>query len=112
MAHPHHHHDYSARAHPEYVALDIGDDIGALIVHTPPEMHGVEIEISRDGEARTGSHKQVLERRAGDRAAYTAVFDQLSEGSYTLWTGDVARVRGVKVGGGGIAELRWPADEI
>lgn len=33
------------------VVLDIGGDIGALIVHTDPSMHLVEIEISPDDEA-------------------------------------------------------------
>ena len=37
---------YSARKHPEFVVLDIGSEIGALIIHTDPEVLGTEIEIS------------------------------------------------------------------
>ena len=49
----------------------------------------------------------MLERRAGDRAAFTAVFDGLEAGSYTLWVDDVARARDVTIDGGAIAELDW-----
>jgi hypothetical protein len=103
MAHEH----YSARPHPEFVVLELGDDVGALIVHTDPAMHGAEVEISRVGEDEHRAHKEVLERRAGERPAYTAVFDHLAAGGYTLWVGGVARARDVEVTGGRIAELDW-----
>ncbi len=105
---PHEH--YAARKHPEFVVLEIGGDLGALIVHTEPEMHGKEIEISPAADDTRRSHKDVLERVTGGRAAYTAVFDRLPVGAYTLWTDGVARVRGVEVVGGRIAELAWPAE--
>jgi hypothetical protein len=99
-----HRHTYADRPHPEYVVLDIGGECGALILHTDPEMHGVEVEISRSGEARTGAHKQVLERKIGGRAAYTLLYDGLAEGRYTLWDGD-RPMADVEVTGGEIAEL-------
>jgi hypothetical protein len=102
----HDHHD-AARPHPEFVALDIGGDVGALIVHAPSNLVGTEVEISPAGDDRRRSHKDVLERAMGQRAAYTAVFDALPEGTYTLWTHDVARTRGVAVTGGSIAEIDW-----
>jgi hypothetical protein len=101
------HENYAARAHPEYVVLDIGDHLGALIVYTDAELHGTEVEISPSGDDSDRSHKDVLERGVGDRAAFTAVFDRLPEGSYTLWTNGHARARGVAVAGGGVAELDW-----
>ena len=70
-------------------------------------MHGVEIEISPAEDDERRSHKEVLERDAGGEPAYTAVFDQLPAGTYTLWSEGVARVRGVAVAGGQIAELNW-----
>jgi hypothetical protein len=100
-------HDYAARPHPEQVVLDIGDTVGALIVHTDGGMHGVEIEISPSGDDTRRSHKQVLEREIGGRAAFTAVFDKLAQGSYTLWIDDAARERAVAVSGGEITELDW-----
>jgi hypothetical protein len=98
---------YAARPHPEYVVLDIGEDLGALIVHTDPELHGVEIEISPTGEDDGRTHKDVLERSISGGPAYTAVFDELPAGRYTLWIDDVARAREVEVAGGRISELDW-----
>ncbi len=108
MSHEH----YSARKHPELVVLEIGEEIGALIIHADAGMCGVEIEISRTGEDDHRSHKEVLERRAGEDAAYTAVFDQLAEGTYTLWCHGEPRVRNVRIAGGVIAELPWPAERF
>lgn len=114
MRHGHHAHDhgtatenYSARRHPEHVILDIGDDVGALIVHTDGEMHGVEVEISATGRDDQRTHKDVLEREIAGRPAFTAVFDKVPQGSYTLWVGDLARARGVTVAGGVVTELNW-----
>jgi hypothetical protein len=103
MAHEH----YSGRKHPEFVVLEIGDEIGALIVNTGAEMHGAEVEISPAGSDEKRSHKEVLERVGGEGSAYTAVFDKLPAGSYTLWTEGVAREREVLVSGGEISHLDW-----
>ena len=35
---------------PGTVVMDVGGDIGALILYTPAAMDGREIEISRDGQ--------------------------------------------------------------
>ena len=102
--------NYAARRHPEHVVLDIGDDIGALILHTDAEMHGVEVEISATGEDHRRSHKDVLEREINGRPAYTAVFDNIREGTYTLWVDDVACERNVVVAGGTVAELDWSSE--
>jgi hypothetical protein len=67
--------------------LDIGGQFGALIVYTDPERHGTEVQISPQGEDSNRSHKDVLERGEGGRVAFTAVFDRLPAGAYTLWTG-------------------------
>jgi hypothetical protein len=109
--HSHDHSDaaenYAARRHPEPVVLDIGGDLGALIVHTDAGMVGVEVEISATGRDGVRSHKDVLEREIEGRPAHTAVFDKLREGSYTLWVDDVARARAVVVAGGVVAEVDW-----
>jgi hypothetical protein len=107
-----HHHvedgeNHAARRHPEPVVLDIGGDLGALIVHTHAGMVGVEVEISASGRDGDRSHKDVLEREIEGRPAYTAVFDKVREGGYTLWVDEVARERGVLVRGGVVAELDW-----
>ena len=114
LSHPHGHdtdgENYAARRHPEHGVLDIGDDIGALILHTNAEMHGVEVEISATGQDHRRSHKDVLEREINGRPAYTAVFDSIREGTYTLWVDDVACERNVVVTGGTVAELDWSSE--
>jgi len=104
--------NYAARRHPEHVVLDIGDDIGALILHTHAAMHGVEVEISATGHDDRRSHKDVLEREIAGRPAYTAVFDNILEGTYTVWVDDVACERDVVVTGGAISELDWSAKPL
>lgn len=107
---PHaHREDYASRSHPEFVVLEIGEEYGALIVHADEDMHGVEVEISPADDDERRSHKEILERIIDGRPAFTAVFDQLSAGTYTLWTNGVAHSRGVHVREGEVAELDWSA---
>lgn len=106
MSHTHTH-TFADRKHPEFVVLDIGDDRGALIVHTDPDLHGVEVEISPAGDDRARTHKEVLERSSNGRADFTAVFESLTAGSYTLWVNDAPRARQVSIAGGEITRLDW-----
>jgi hypothetical protein len=106
-AHPGPGENYSARPHPEFVVLDIGGDVGALIVHTDADLHGTEVEISPAGEDDRRAHKDVLERSIDGRSAYTAVFYELAQGTYTLWSEGEARARDVTIAGGTIAEVDW-----
>jgi len=106
------HQHYSARRHPEFVVLEIGDDIGALVIHATSEMQGVEIEVSPAEEDSRRSHKEVLERSTTDGPAFTAVFDGLAAGEYTLWVRGEPRARAVSVEGGAIAELDWRAAPV
>jgi hypothetical protein len=99
--------NHAARSHPEHVVLEIGDEIGALIVYTDPDLHGAEIEISHRGEDAQREHKDVLERSRDGHAAFAAVFDRLQEGVYSLWVDDIPRARNVVVHGGAVAELDW-----
>ena len=103
----HAHYDYAARPHPEHVAIDIGGGLGVLVVRTGAEMHGAEVEISREGDARTGAHKQVLEREVGGRPAFTLLYDALPAGRYALWLGDEPRARDIEIRAGEITELDW-----
>ncbi|MGN6379967.1 MAG: phospholipase [Gaiellales bacterium] len=98
---------HADRAHPEQVVLEIGDELGALVVYTDPELHGSEIEISPGGQDDRRSHKDVINRPFNGRATYAAVFDRLPQGSYTLWTCGVAAARDVAVAGAAVTELDW-----
>ena len=57
------------------VLLDIGADTGALILHAPAELNGVEIEISPNGTAAgPRTHSRVRERRVGATVRHAAVY--------------------------------------
>jgi hypothetical protein len=105
--HDHSHPRYADQPHPQHVVLDIGGEIGALIVHTDPDLLGTEVEISRAGEDDRRNHKEVLERTTGGGSEHVLVFDNLLEGAYTLWVAGVAKAREVRVEGAEIAELDW-----
>src|SRR5919198_4754716 len=96
---------YAARPHPEYVVLEIGEGLGALIVHAGAELHGAEVEISSSGADGKRQHKEVLERKIDGEPAFTAVFDGLAADRYTLWVAGRPRARDVAVRGGEVAEL-------
>src|SRR5262249_45090375 len=91
----------------EAVVLELGDELGALVVYTDASLLHTEIEISADGDDHERSHKDVLERVVAGRSLYAAVFDNVPAGEYTLWHRDGARARGVTVVGGAVAELDW-----
>jgi hypothetical protein len=103
----HHHHHAPAEVRSQPVLLDLGDGIGALIVHTDPELLGVEVEISRDGADGNRQHKEVLQRTVGSTVVNVLVYDNLPEGEYTLWVDDVAWARHVRIESGSVAELDW-----
>ncbi len=52
-----------ARPHPEHAVLDVGGDIGALVVQADAADHDPQIEICRSGqEAGKREHQHILER--------------------------------------------------
>jgi hypothetical protein len=111
MCHDDHHHDADeVRAQP--VVLDLGDGIGALIVHTGAELLGVEVEISPSGDDGDRQHKEVLQRTMGPVTASVLVYDNLPEGDYTLWVEDEPWARSVHVTGGQVAQLDWRHIEV
>ena len=102
--HVHIHHDaVTARTQP--VVLNLGDRVGALVVYTDNKLVGVEIDISPAGDDAERQHKQVLARTIGPVTVAALVYDNLPEGEYTLWLGDGAELRNVRVTGGAVTEL-------
>lgn len=116
------------------VMLDIGGDIGALILHTRPDLLLAEIEISRvdgappqegpdphahshndghthgDGQEHTRAtrtHVAVRERRGPAGVRYAAIYPALRAGEYTIWGLDGQDAATVKIVGGEVAELDW-----
>jgi hypothetical protein len=85
VSHSHSHHDASfwTRRHTESVVLDIGDDVGALVLYTSADLHGREIEVCPLGGARR-VHSAVLERGLDERVFYAATYAELTVGEYEV----------------------------
>jgi len=91
---------------PGTVVLELGPGIGALILYTPAEMDGEEIEISRDGEPRT--HSRVRPRHMPGETRYAAVYPSLPAGRYTVWRDEHRPAATVTVAGGQVSNCHWP----
>jgi hypothetical protein len=114
MTHDHTHPHENPHAGQGSVLLDIGGDIGALVVTMPVSMLGEEIEVvdAAGGSEAAGHHRPhvaVVPRPVGDASVPSLVFAKLVEGSYALvpkGTDDV-RLR-VDVIGGAVTSADWP----
>jgi hypothetical protein len=107
----HHHHHENPFAGQGAVLLDIGGDVGALVVTMPRGMVGEEVEVVTRHEA-PGHHRPhvaVVPRPVAGGTVPSLVFPELLEGSYALvpkGTDDV-HLR-VDVRGGEVTTAVWP----
>jgi hypothetical protein len=100
------------------VMLDIGGDIGALVVEMPPEMVGVEIEIRPAAPPRSTQgrvhypHAAVVERPVPGGPVPSLVFGELLAGAYHLHykSGDEVLATAT-VRGNAVTEISWPDHE-
>jgi hypothetical protein len=92
--------------HRRPVVLDIGEGVGALVVHTSSALVGREIEISPRDNAARRTHVGVLLRDMGGRCVAAAVFPTLPAGAYSLWR-DVLTEEDVVIQAGGVVERDW-----
>jgi len=91
------------------VVLDLGADVGALVLHTPASMDGRESEISPDGAGPARrTHSQVRERRTAHRVQYAAVYPGLAAGAYTIWRDEHTTASVVTIRGGQVTSCHWP----
>jgi hypothetical protein len=89
------------------VVLDIGGDIGALVIITEAGEVGREIEVSPAGDD-TRTHVAVRERRLNGDTMYCAVYPRLTAGRYTIWQDDTTPISDVYINGAEIAQFTWP----
>ena len=92
------------------VLLDIGDGVGALVVHAPDGLDGagldgVEIELSHRGERQAFVHTEVRERRLPEGSVYAGVFPAVAVGEYTLLGLDGAPDHEVTISSGKVTEI-------
>jgi hypothetical protein len=91
---------------PGTVVMELGASVGALILYTPADLDGEEIEISRDGNART--HSRVRPRHLPGLTRYAAVYPGLPAGRYTIWRDEHTPAAAVTVAGGQVSSCHWP----
>ena len=94
---------------PGTVVLELGAEIGALILYAPAKLDGAEIEISRDddpGARRT--HSQVRQRHMATVTRYAAVYPGLQAGPYTIWRDERRPAAAVIITGGQVTSCHWP----
>jgi hypothetical protein len=107
MSHQHTHHVHGPSA-AATVILDIGGKIGALSLETDASRLGDEIEISpvpRDGEIDTVRTHSMVRERHTDPVGHVAVYPDLQEGDYTVWSGPHTPAGTVTITGGQIASF-------
>jgi hypothetical protein len=66
------------------VVLDIGGEVGALLLRTPPALNGREIDLNPDDETAPHTHSAVRERQLPHSVSYAAVYPNLKAGLYTV----------------------------
>ena len=95
---------------PGTVVLELGADVGALVLYTPAELDGREIEISPE-EAVTGrrTHSMVRPRHMTTGTRYAAVYPDLAAGPYTIWADEQNPAGRVVITAGGVTNWSWPA---
>jgi ABC-type Zn2+ transport system substrate-binding protein/surface adhesin len=119
------------------VLLDIGGDIGALIVTMPAEMNGVEVAIrpkgqhhqpdthvhypthdhhehdqahSHDHDHGHQPHVAVVPRPTNGVLVHSLVFPELEQGTYELYLRPAGPVElAVTITGGHVSEATWPS---
>lgn len=85
--------------------LDIGGDVGALVVYLASPPPGGELEGCPAGDAGRPFHTGVHLRHVGPSPVHVAVFPALGEGSYDLLDGRGGVLARVVVTGGAVSEV-------
>jgi hypothetical protein len=87
--------------------MELGADVGALVLYTPASLDGAEIEISRDGDPRR-THSRVRPRRVPAGTRYAAVYPGLPAGRYTIWRDRDTPAASATITGGQITSCNLP----
>ena len=87
------------------VVLDIGGDVGALVVHATEALCGSEVELAHPGESTPFVHTDVRERQLPDGSVYAGVFPALAVGTYTVLGRNGDALQDVAVAAGRVTEV-------
>jgi hypothetical protein len=106
-----HHHDHGDHGMVNHTVrggppvLDIGGDIGAMVVLMDPATAGTELHLRSEHEPPIAVHTGVWTRPHGTATVTAAVFVELVEGDYWVLDADGHDVRPVVIAGGALTEI-------
>jgi hypothetical protein len=89
------------------VVLELGPGMGALVLITPPELDGAEIDISVAGIGGYQTHSIVRRRHVAGGTQYAAVYPSLPPGSYTVWRAPGDPLKTANITGGTVTITDW-----
>jgi hypothetical protein len=91
---------------PDALVLDIGGDVGALLLYADESCLGQEIDLTLTGVPRSHHlHTMIRRRRAFARDVIVGVYAEVAAGDYVLWGLDGEPLGVVAVAGGEVAEF-------
>lgn len=113
--HDHHHHDHdhhhdhhdAGQARTQAAVVDIGEDVGALVLYTSPDLRGQEIEVSPKDNPAWRTHTAILERKFNGQIIYAGLYMSLEAGDYIIWKNETEPGGEVTIKGGEIAQVDW-----
>jgi hypothetical protein len=92
---------------PDALVLDIGEDIGALLLYSDESLLGTEIDITPLGAPRSHHvHTMIRRRRIVGHDVIVGVYPQLTAGYYTIWANHGVSLTEVEIVGGQVSEVR------
>jgi hypothetical protein len=81
--------------------LDIGGDVGALVLRCSSDLDGAEFDLHPDDPTQPNTHSAVRERRLPSGSSYAAVYPALRSGTYSI----VGTAQRVSIDGGRVTEV-------
>ena len=87
------------------VVMDIGGDIGGLIVRLDDSLEGTELPIEFADDPKRDIHTGVWRRSVGGQTVVVAVYPELREGSYRIHPGTDHAGAHLEITGGQVAHL-------
>ena len=91
------------------MVLELGPGVGALVLNTPAELNGREIEISPEEPGARRTHSMVRPRHMAAGTRYAAVYPDLAAGPYTIWADEQRPAGRVVIADSRVTNWSWPA---
>ena len=85
--------------------MDIGGDIGGLIIRLDDSLEGTELPIEFADDPKRDIHTGVWRRSLGGETVVVAVYPELREGSYRIHPGTDHAGAQLEITGGQVAHL-------